>query len=1457
MKNIYTISALCLMVLSYAYAADDKPPQSDVAYEYTENTPYWHWIDTKATRKITALFLVNSKAAGEPYELSKRFNISPDVITVSTSGLSADVLKAALGRNPDVIVLATAGSVSALMNDDTKALLREKVWGGTPLVIFGRYWTGKGGNSTSNWIGGSDEVEITSTLLRNVPVAAIPFSPAVKVFQRTAGKGKVTVATGYDNHWVGFGAFAQQSIKHSLESPPLLELCYAIANQIIMAALAPIDSGNLSVSPASIVWPNPVLLSGSSVRNMQWEMYTKYGESIAQGRSEDTECSIRSPRAGNVWLRWTGADQSYGVSLLTIASPIQLANPLVTAESEGPCLLSWATEGSSLPTDEVEWQIYAPGKRLINTQKYLLSSGKGQIEAIVPNCTTYLARALLLRNGTVMDEARVYFNRPIDRAKDKGDFHVVAWATERGGEIERKRMVLLRELGVTAMATGGQGASPSILAAQEGLRVVPTNVYAPQYVQKLLAGDDVKAAEQKRKEYEQGLSNISKTLRPFSPLGYQLSDEPHGINFQAWRDRGVKTIHASDPDARVGYSGVWAGGDIAPALRDMDYLTGYSPGYLYTTNLWRDVERDLFRNFRCPTDIRTCWTHYASKLDSEPYSRTVPWLWLFEEMDGVSYFDSGGDFAILPGDLSLTHETRWWSEEVRQIRAGIGKQLLHAHRERGQVRIVYSPDSGKFSYGFSAWIRAFNELSIPYAILDRRDLTGGIESDVKLIILPSIDELEDGGLAALQMAAERGCVVITTAPLGILKRKKQEADQGGYEGDDTGIPITTNTKLNEQDCELVQTQRLESLFGIKRNFATTNVKEWTKARALMRGVIVKASWSANSEPLFNSLQGTFCGEAGYQASDGTVVAELEFIGENITKGVDDEPEYIKSIRATPMVISKSHGKGVAYYFSFMPQMQDLRVLIQRLLVKSQIAKPSFQISRPTGTEPTTYLYPFKEGQKRFVGIICDYSRIQPTWVIDAATQKNTKGYYSHGPSWWAPREEILQVPEDLYVYDSRRGKLLGKGHPINLQIQPGRPELLSCLPYQVSGISVSAPLKGNLGQALSIEARINTIPELLAKDHFISIALIEPGGHLRLVNTQVVLATNGEVRTNLQLPVNAATGQWRLLVKDVVSGLQAEQLIEFTSGNTVTAPLPEDKAEYRQIITDWPEGQWARWQDEKALLAPSGVYVKVDPLARRMGFGPKGERNYYLLQGGFSLKNLENTYQVRYKVGNDWIRENISDTRQIIASYPPGLGFSQPNATGWWSNRYLQFSLNGSSEVNKYAIRSMQQIPRDNGGEVRVTWEAQQGEIDLSFVMLPNHPGIFQELTIRSVEQLKSFKILFTTYAGGSDATRRFLVSSEDRRTWQFTGDALLDRQYGKGNGPTGLMILPEEWEHVKFHTNAPSMEKIKFTMDQKQIRFHWILWNFSNSSNSTAEEYMKNNEVVNLTKLRELFNLH
>ena len=70
---------------------------------------------------------------------------------------------------------------------------------------------------------------------------------------------------------------------------------------------------------------------------------------------------------------------------------------------------------------------------------------------------------------------------------------------------------------------------------------------------------------------------------------------------------------------------------------------------------------------------------------------------------------------------------------MHELKRGIGRQLVAARRDVGQIRIVFS--SG--AVGADLWARALNETQTPYRFASRRKLVDGLDKSVKLLVCPS------------------------------------------------------------------------------------------------------------------------------------------------------------------------------------------------------------------------------------------------------------------------------------------------------------------------------------------------------------------------------------------------------------------------------------------------------------------------------------------------------------------------------------------------------------------------------------------------------------------------------------------------------------------------------------------------------------------------------------------------
>ncbi|MCK5844661.1 MAG: hypothetical protein KAG97_08150, partial [Victivallales bacterium] len=389
-------------------------------------------------------------------------------------------------------------------------------------------------------------------------------------------------------------------------------------------------------------------------------------------------------------------------------------------------------------------------------------------------------------------------------------------------------------------------------------------------------------------------------MDPFATLGYSLADEPSGSGLVEFRNWATTIIDAKDGGAKVGFCGMWmgVGKDVPKIMNACDYIVAYSPHYLYTSNLWLGIERDLFRSFVKKDTIYSAWTNYVPHEDCEPYSRTMPWLMLFEGGNGVSYFDSGGAFAILGADLRPSHEARWFSSEIHEINRGIGRQLIGMRRKVGSVRILFGTDVPqrlvkRLQVQTELWVKILNERNIPYKFISRAELPNLNVSTVKLLLSPATPTLSVKELKYVAKFAKSGGVVMAMPPFGLISNlpKKQISPFwiAGREGPLKKKPIAKNLSY--------EINTLSGLFGFKR--LTTGkapaieiVGEVTKRC----GVPIEIAWNAKfaDETGLKPQTVPSGGAPSLKMTTGEILAEFQWDNKGKTP-----PEYVSAILATP------------------------------------------------------------------------------------------------------------------------------------------------------------------------------------------------------------------------------------------------------------------------------------------------------------------------------------------------------------------------------------------------------------------------------------------------------------------------------------------------------------------------------------------------------------------------------
>ena len=1449
MRNIFYLTGLVLLLIfswSGTYGEDKQ-----IAYKERIITPHWEWVKKHKGGTVKALFLVNNLATREPYELQQRFDISATVVPVSGDAYKnyydEKFFLEEIEKNYDVIVVASTKPWGSL-SSSTMEKIKEKVVNGCSLVIFGVQ-----PEIFSELKSVAEEEKTIIDIEKKLPVKNLKFKIPFKINVYKAKKGKIVLVNGYDLHWCFFTSFLPINTPY-FEGCIEPELFYALAAKIIRYAAN--KESDLKIE--EVIIPEEFVLGDrckfrlkvSKERkidtNLIIEIYGPSGNllgnkviSIEKGENE-IEDYFKPFQAGRLIVVFKLEEQNQTLDFAALS--INVISPANFADIDAPekirmdekLNVKWTINGEINNSYQVHCQVYDAIGNLVSFAEANASEKNVEMKEWIPEFISHKLRILLVNGEQILDEIWKPIQVQLDRKDDTKRYQVILWSMEYGSFVERFRYQIFKNLGIDALATPNQTVLK--MASEEGLRMVPTNIYVPPNMYKLKFD---------KEEEEKKLESYAQNVYKYNPLGYSLADEPseEGIkelkmrDLCDFRDWAAEIIHRYDHEAKVGYCGVWWGMDknVPQFFSHCDFVEGYSPFFLYTPNLWLGMERDLYRSFIRTDSILTCWTHYIPRADLEPYSRTVPWLWLFEGMNGVSYFASAGEYGILTNDWQTTHETRWWSEEIKEIKKGIGEQIIKMDRDIGAVRILFHPSKDE---NVGNWATALNRINIPYKYISHKELKEGLGKEVKLVICPDVREISDVELENLQKFIQKGGWVFVTGAFGIL------------EGD-----------------KIVEKEGVKNLLGIVQINREEEIKEWGKDMSLHGGIPVKVKLTEKDILSLDTdiLTGFTTGIHSIEEEETNTLGKFIMVGEANEQEKKSQPEYIQQIFSTPAILIKNFGKGKVIYFTFHPDIETIKLLI--LGTSNNIGLNNNISCKIDGKQDdTVYLYPFKRGNISLVGVIQDYWRIHPTFQIEGHKSdfnawasvggEETVQYFYHGPYLWDEKDCVLNIKENRHIYDVRKGIYKGFSTQVKFKIKPGRPELFAFLPYEITNLNIILPSEINQGEILNIEIELKGKNDSEPGDHVVHIELTYPNGRQHLNFNYNVHTKKGNGSISIFIPFNVTPGKWFLIAKDSITGISVQKEILIKKSRTQPKFIfNKEYTKIEHVPLDWTEGKWVAYkkgEDSK----PSDVKVNIQPLARTRMYIAKEHAGHEYLTGGFTLTNSQISYQICYSVCNDWKVHKWEDERKVWAPYLPGLGIVKPQPHIWYYNGYIHVFLD-DFDATAYRISEIKQIESGKNGRVDVIWDSPKGEITLSFLMCPDHSGLFQKLTVKPNIPVKKLTLQFSSYPDSfTSPNKPFVFMEPEEKRWCILGDEINDRAFGKGRGPGGILLLPEELDSIKYRPYNTELEKIINIQPNQEISIHWTIWLFPEMSNKRAIEYMNKNADDTERRLKEYYNI-
>ena len=265
---------------------------------------------------------------------------------------------------------------------------------------------------------------------------------------------------------------------------------------------------------------------------------------------------------------------------------------------------------------------------------------------------------------------------------------------------------------------------------------------------------------------------------------------PRWADHRQFMDRAFTEIHAlgreairrADPDARVGFDGVftldsWHGYDFYQLNRACDLVQVYAS---------RRQQVEYLRCWHVPDAVRGAWYNHIGNTN-ETSAKWLGWHLLLHGMNSSWYWTSYNTGpALLFPDLRPAPQFLWMQESIDEIKAGIGRLLLSAKRQNDGIAVHYSQASvhagtlterrlGQVQWGM---MRLIEDLGLQYQLLSYEQIANGELDDFRVLFMPASAALTPQESVAIRRFANQGGLVIADTLPGWLDNHCRVLDKG-------------------------------------------------------------------------------------------------------------------------------------------------------------------------------------------------------------------------------------------------------------------------------------------------------------------------------------------------------------------------------------------------------------------------------------------------------------------------------------------------------------------------------------------------------------------------------------------------------------------------------------------------------------------------------------------------------
>lgn len=197
------------------------------------------------------------------------------------------------------------------------------------------------------------------------------------------------------------------------------------------------------------------------------------------------------------------------------------------------------------------------------------------------------------------------------------------------------------------------------------------------------------------------------------------------------------------------------------------------------------------------------------------------------------------------------------------------------------------------------------------------------------------------------------------------------------------------------------------------------------------------------------------------------------------------------------------------------------------------------------------------------------------------------------------------------------------------------------------------------------------------------------------------------------------------------------------------------------------------------------------------------------------------------------------------------IGMPGPSACNWYHSGFLFIRLNGQ-ELGTVPLSSMTVAEQGERGILDMVWHHPVASVRVRFLGLPIHNNLYCEIALEPTQEITSLDLRLTCYPSyftswnRREGARRIqtpttlVKQGEDvwlpavDNWWAVYYDEIFDPARGEGEGPCGLLLLPNEPDRIRF---APSdygvLTEVSYPPTTRRI--HLSLWDFRSVRNADA----------------------